>query len=265
MRIVSLACSNTEILWALGCLDRLVGVDSNSDFPPDVVSGLPRLGQDLEIDIGAVCRLQPDLVLATLTVPGHETVIEGLEAAGVPFLAPDPESLDDVYRDIRDIAAALDVPRRGEAVVRRMQDEIGPVPTPAADAPRVLVQWWPKPVIAPGRESWATDILHAAGGQGVLDDEDLKSRPMTDEEVARQAPDAIVLSWCGVEPAKYRPEVVKANPVFRAVPAVVQGQVHCIPEAYLGRPGPRLVEGVRALRAIVGSVVSAGARGPRTP
>ncbi|MEZ4423612.1 MAG: helical backbone metal receptor [Gemmatimonadota bacterium] len=266
MRIVSLACSNTEILWGLECLHHLVGVDSNSDFPSEVLDGLPRLGQDLEIDIDAVAALEPDLVLATLTVPGHETVIEGLEARGLPFVAPAPESLADVYTDIQALAERLGVPERGRALVRRMQAEIGPVTPPAADAPRILVQWWPKPVIAPGRQSWTTDVLHAAGGRGLLDDEDLKSRPIPDDEVAALDPDAIVLSWCGVEPAKYRPDVVRNNPVFADVKAVRTGQVHCVPEAFLGRPGPRLVDGVRALRHVVAQArpLSAAADGPRT-
>ena len=68
------------------------------------------------------------------------------------------------------------------------------------------------------------------------------------------APDAIVISWCGVDPEKYRPDVVFRNPAWQEVPALKNGQVHCIPEAYLGRPGPRLVEGARALRGVVESV-----------
>ena len=259
MRIVSLACSNTEIVWALGCGSQLVGVDSNSDFPADLVAPLPRLGQDLEIDIAAVEALEPDLVLATLTVPGHETVVEGLEAAGLPFLAPAPESLADVYDNILEIASLLGVQERGHDVVAAMREEIG-VPQPSGQAPRVLIQWWPKPVIAPGRESWTTDILHAAGGRGLLDDEDVKSRPLTDAEVRDASPEAIVISWCGVEPEKYRPDVVYRNPEWEEVPAITRGQVHCVPEGFLGRPGPRLVEGVRALRAIVGALEA-----PRTP
>ncbi len=87
MRIVSLACSNTEIVHALGCADLLVGVDDHSDFPEALVSSLPRLGPDLDPDLDRVAALRPDLVLATLTVPGHERVVEGLEARGMPFVA----------------------------------------------------------------------------------------------------------------------------------------------------------------------------------
>jgi iron complex transport system substrate-binding protein len=122
--------------------------------------------------------------------------------------------------------------------------------------PRVLIQWWPEPVIAPGRESWVRDLLAIAGAVNPLAEDAVRSRPLSDEEVAEMAPDAIVLSWCGVSPSKYRPDVVRRNPLWREVPALRNGQIHCVPEAYLGRPGPRLVEGARALARIVDSIVS---------
>jgi len=259
MRIVSLACSNTEIVHALGCAHLLVGVDDHSDWPPDVVGPLARVGPDLQIDVDKVAALRPDLVLATLTVPGHEKVVERLEAAGLPFVAPEPVSLSDVYRDIRDIALRLGVAERGQSLVAELRRELD-APEPATDAPTVLIQWWPKPVITPGRLSWATDVLHAAGARGVIEDEDVKSRPMSDDEVAARAPDAVVLSWCGVDPAKYRPDVVLGNQTWARLPFVTNGQVHSVGEPFLGRPGPRLVEGVRRLRDIVEGIAAARAR-----
>lgn len=259
MRIVSLTCSNTEIVASLGLAGELVGVDDHSDWPPEVVRPLPRVGPDLEIDLEAVEALRPDLVLASLTVPGHETVVEGLEARGIPHLAPAPSSLDDIYDDVRLVARTLGVPDRGEAVVARMRAALsGGDSPPAPGAPRVLVQWWPKPVIAPGRVSWTSEVIRAAGGLNVLDGEAVMSRPLEDREVAELAPDAIVISWCGVHPGNYRSEVVYRNPAFRDVPAIRNRRVFRVPEAFLGRPGPRLVEGVWALRGVVGTVLGRG-------
>jgi iron complex transport system substrate-binding protein len=258
MRIVSLACSNTEIVWALGKADLLVGVDDHSDYPPEVVGPLPKVGPDLDIDVDRVAALKPDLVLATLTVPGHEKVVERLEAAGLPYIAPEPVSLADVYRDIRDIGARIGASERAEALVAEMQEALEPPEygpgSGDADVPSILVQWWPKPVITPGKQSWATDVIRAAGGRAVLGDEDVKSRPMTDEEVAERAPDAVVLSWCGVHPDKYRPDVVLRNETWAELPFVREGRVFCVGEPYLGRPGPRLVEGVRRMREVVRAI-----------
>ncbi len=257
MRIVSLACSNTEIVAALGLADQLVGVDDHSDHPAEVLASLPRVGPDLEIDMDRVASLEPDLVLASLTVPGHETVVETLEASGLPHLVLAPTSLEEVYDDIELVAERLGVAERGRDIVAGMRRELAPS-TPVAlpeegtpARPSLLVQWWPKPVIAPGRQSWVQAVIEAAGGRNPLEEVDRPSRPLDDEEVAALAPDAVIISWCGVAPEKYRPDVVYRNPAFADIPAIREGQVHCVPEAYLGRPGPRLVEGVRALRAIV--------------
>ena len=254
MRVVSLACSNTEIVCALGCADLLVGVDSHSDTPKEVVTRLPKLGPDLNIDIAAVAALKPDLVLTSLTVPGHEKVIAGLEAAGLPYLAPEPVRLADVYGDVLKIARHLGVPERGERLVREMRSaltERQPDTKTKRDTPKLLVQWWPKPVIAPGQLSWVDDLIRIAGGQNPLGNEAVKSRPLTDEEVTAINPDAIVLSWCGVAPDKVRPEVVLRNSAWQEVRAVQRGHIYCVPEAYLGRPGPGLMRGFRALQKIV--------------
>jgi iron complex transport system substrate-binding protein len=250
VRVVSLACSNTEIVCALGCADLLVGVDDHSDFPEAVVAELPRVGPDLEIDVDAVADLEPDLVLASLTVPGHERVVAGLEAAGLEFLAPEPVSLGDVYVNIRELARALGVPERGEALVADMRAQLIDRGAPGK-RPRVVVQWWNRPTIAPGALSWVTDLLNLVGAENPIGREPVKSRPISDDELGFLDPEVIVVSWCGVHPRKYRPEVVARNPALKHVSAVQRGQIYSVPEAFLGRPGPRLVEGYRALAAIV--------------
>jgi len=251
MRIVSLTCSNTEIVCALGCSELLVGVDQHSDYPEEVVASLPRVGPDLGIDIEQVAALKPDLVLASLTVPGHEEIVAGLAEAGLPYLAPEPISLSDVYRDIGDIAEALGVPTRGEAVVGQMREVLGQGPTPSTPGPSLLVQWWPKPTIAPGRLSWVHDMIKRAGGSHPLEEEEVKSRPLSDREVLSLAPDAIVLSWCGATADKVNPEVIYRKQAWRSLEALQRRRVFLIPEAYMGRPSPRLVEGFRQLKAIV--------------
>src|SRR3546814_14977175 len=75
MRVVSHTCSNTEIVCALGAQDLLIAVDNDSDYPPDVVSKLVPLGRDLQLDVDAALALKPDLVLTSLTVPGHERIV----------------------------------------------------------------------------------------------------------------------------------------------------------------------------------------------
>jgi iron complex transport system substrate-binding protein len=253
MRVVSTTCSNTEILCALGCAEMLVGVDDQSDFPPDVVASLPRVGPDLDVDAAKVAALKPDLVLASLTVPGHERVVERLLAASLRVLAPEPVSLADVGRDIREIAAAVGVAARGEEVAAAFEAALLPSAAPSP-RPTILVEWWPKPVIVPGRDSWVTDLLELAGGRNPLGADPVKSRPLDVGELRDLDPDAIVISWCGIAPEKYRPEVVLSRAGCENLQAVRSRRVFTIPEGHLGRPGPRLTEGLADLRRVVTSV-----------
>jgi iron complex transport system substrate-binding protein len=262
MRVVSHTCSNTEIVCALGCADLLVGVDDHSDHPAEVVRALPRIGPDLGVDVERVKGLEPDLVLTSLTVPGHERVVAALERAGLPLLVLEPKSLADIYGDVERIARALGVEERGRELAGRMREELGLRPqTPAAPLP-ILVEWWPKPVIVPGKRSWVNDMLTIAGGLNPWAERDCESTPVADEEVLAASPRAIVVSWCGIEPGKLRPDVVRRRHAWRSVPAIADDRVYCVPEAWLGRPGPRLVHGVGALREIVAAVDPA--RSPNT-
>jgi iron complex transport system substrate-binding protein len=256
LRVVSHTCSNTEIVCALGCAEMLVGVDDHSDYPVEVVSNLPRIGPDLGVDVERVKRLEPDLVLTSLTVPGHEKVIDALSAAKLPLLVVEPKSLMDVFADIERIAHALGVDERGRELTNQMRAETVDDAKAPGVRPGILVEWWPKPVIVPGRHSWVSDMLTLAGGANPWAGRDCKSTPITDDDVIAAAPDAIVLSWCGVKPEKVRPDVVQKRVAWRHVPAVAKDHIYCVPEAWMGRPGPRLLEGLRAIRTIVTHVMA---------
>jgi iron complex transport system substrate-binding protein len=253
MRIFSHTCSNTEIVCALGCAKCLVGVDADSDYPPEIVADLPRPGRDLNLDVDAVVALKPDLVLTSLTVPGHERVVEQLHEAGLEAVVCDPSSLDDVYDDIRRIARAIGAAERGEALVAEM-DGAMPEIDPGKTRPPVLVEWWPKPVIAPAQQSWVTDIITRAGGINPWGSNDAKSVPLENAQVLDVAPEVIVMSWCGVKVENYRADVVRRRPGWSEIPAVAANRVHAVSEACLGRPGPRLVEGYRQLREAIAAV-----------
>jgi iron complex transport system substrate-binding protein len=121
---------------------------------------------------------------------------------------------------------------------------------------RVLVEWWPKPVIVPGAWSWVTDLIRLAGGVNPWGDRPVRSTPLRDEEVLADPPDVVVVSWCGVPLHRYRLDVVTRRPTWVEVPAVANRRVVPVTEAFLGRPGPRLVDGYRALCAAIDAAIS---------
>lgn len=251
MRIVTTTCSNTEIVCSLGCSDMLVGVDDHSDFPPEVVADLPRVGPDLSVSPEKIKALNPDLVLASLSVPGHEHVISALQAADLPEHHSEPFTLADVYDDILSIAGKIGRTEQGQAIVNEMMTAMPQRSTPHTRKPRILIQWWPKPIIAPGKRSWVNDLIDLAGGCNPLAHEEVTSRPLAFEEIETIDPDAIIIAWCGVKPENYRPEKVLNNPALQNVRAIQNGDVYCIAEAHLGRPSPRLIDGYRDLCHII--------------
>ncbi len=250
MRIVSHTCSNTEIVCALRRADWLVGVDDHSDYPPEVVANLPRIGPDLDVDVEKILSLEPDLVVTSLTVPGHERCLERLEAAGLPLLVTQPHTLADVAADIQRIGKAIDAETRAENLAARFDAALAADP-PGHEPVPVLVEWWPKPVIVPGKHSWVNEMLALAGGVNPWHESDAESLEV-DMEMARAAsPEAVVMSWCGVDEAKYRPHVVRRREGWETVPAIAKDHIFPVSEAWLGRPGPRLLDGIEKLKTVV--------------
>ncbi len=250
MRIVSHSCSNTEIICALGCADYLVGVDDHSDYPKAVVSELPKVGADLDVDPNKVAALKPDLVIASDTVPGHDRVIENLKKTGVPTMTIAPRKLSDISDNIQTIADAIGVSKNGRQLAQQFRDQLDQyTANPINQRPKVLVEWWPKPVIVPGKHSWVTELIHLAGGVNPWANENCQSREISTEEARQINPDFIVMSWCGVKQKNYRPHIVKRRAGWQNINAVKLNNILAISEAYLGRPGPRLITGLQKIAA----------------
>ena len=108
-------------------------------------------------------------------------------------------------------------------------------------------------MIAVAGQSWVNDLIVRAGGHNPWGGVAARSLPMESGQARDAMPDAVVMSWCGVKEANYRSDVVRGRDGWQDVPAVIHDRIHAVSEAYLGRPGPRLVEGYRRLRALIAS------------
>lgn len=251
-RIVSLVASNTEIVCALGLGERLVGVDDFSDFPPEVRQ-LPRVGRDLEIDVVRVAALRPDLVLASLSVPGMERNLPNLEAAGLAFVTVRSNGWDGLWDNIRQIGAACGVPGRAEGLVGALRERAAKVSDGLAgtqDRPRVYWEWWPRPPITAGGPSWISYMCRLAGGENCFEDLERESGPVSPGEVCARDPDVIVLCWCGARKLP-KPALVTARPGWTETAAWRGSRVYAVLEPRFGRPGPRLVEGLEELARLL--------------
>ncbi|RBY93527.1 cobalamin-binding protein [Blastococcus sp. TF02-8] len=277
MRVVSLLPSATEIVYALGLADQLVGVTFECDEPPAarrdkaiVVGGADTSGMTpAEIDAsvrsrlaagedlytlhaGALAALDPDVILTqdlcrVCALPSGQ-VDQALTHLGcrADVVALDPYTLDEVLATIRTVGDRMGVPERADAVVRWLRERLATVAARVADRPRprvAVVEWVDPPFPA---AHWVPDQVAAAGGEPVACRPGQRSVPVDWSFFAAADPEVVVVAPCGfgLEGA-----VAQAATVAAALPGrpvwAVDG------DAVIVRPGPRLVDGVEMLAALL--------------
>ncbi len=257
MRIVSLCPSNTEILFALGLGQQVVGIDDWSDWPEEV-KHLPKVGGDLTADLDRVEALRPDLVLASLSVPGMERNVLGLQARGLPHLVLDPHSLDDVLADIVTVGEACGAASRAAELVGQLQQRVDAVRARASGRPvsRIYWEWWPRPLIAAGHASWVQQMSDLTGTRNVFADVERASRVVTEDEVIARDPEILMICWCGTLQRIQDASRVSSRERWDKMTGVRRAAIHCVPEALFGRPSQRLLDGLEMLDRIVDGVRS---------
>jgi iron complex transport system substrate-binding protein len=257
--LVTLAPSNAELVDALGAFDRVLACEDSTDHPPRAAA-LPRLGPDLGPDLDRVAELRPDLVVSSLSVPGMERIVTGLRARGVAQVVLAPARLADVFEDLRRVGARLGLPERAEAAVAAMQAEAEALRRSQPAVPvRIYLEWWPRPMFSPGRDTYADELVALAGGVNVFGDRPGASVRIEPEELVRADPELCFVSWCGVAEAKLDPRSLVDRPGLEALPAARAGRVYPLDERFSGRPGPRMLEAARRMAA---AIRESGVRGP---
>lgn len=256
--LVTLAPSNAELVDALGAFDRVLACEDSTDHPPQAAA-LPRLGPDLGPDLDRVVELRPALVVSSLSVPGMERIVTGLRARGVPQVVLAPRSLADVLEDLRRVGARLGLGERAEAAVAAMQAEARALAASRPAVPvRIYLEWWPRPMFSPGRDTYADELVALAGGVNVFGDRPGASVRIEPEELVRADPELCFVSWCGVDEAKLDPRSLIDRPGLASLPAARAGRVYALDERYSGRPGPRMLEAARRMAA---AIRASGVRG----
>ncbi|WP_144460577.1 cobalamin-binding protein [Siminovitchia fortis] len=251
MRIVSLCPSNTEVIGYLGKEGMLVAVDDYSNWP-ESIKGLPRIGPDLTVDMDKVEAMQPDLVVASLSVPGMEKNIYELSRRDIPHIILNPNSLEEIACDIETLGEALGFPELGKERASHFREEIRQRKIVAQGRNEhftIYWEWWPKPVFTPGGPNWLTEISKLAGGRNIFESEP-RANVQTDwDDVAERNPDHICMVWVGIEKEKVRPELLKKRPGWEKIKAVQNNQVHVLGDSLYCRPSPRLLLGLDKLIA----------------
>lgn len=239
-RIISLVPSLTELVFWLGCGDRLVGRTRFCVEPAGQVDRLPIVGGTKNPHLDRILAAAPDLVIANKEENRREDV-EALRAAGVEVLLTDPNTVDEATSMVEQLGQLLDAPERAARLARETRDALG---GPAAEL-RVFVAVWWNPLMGLGSESYGHDLIERSGAHNVLRD---RSRypEVTLQEVGALAPDVILLPD---EPFPFTTEHARS---FEGVaPArVLDGKL-------LWWYGPRMPAAIRELRSLFSETAAA--------
>ncbi len=248
-RIVSLAPSGTEILFAIGAGDRVVGVDDFSNFPPET-AGIDRIGS-LTPDIERIVALEPDLVVAaSITSPDD---IEKLRAAGIAVWVADSPDVRGVAGSIRGLGEAVGLKQAADEVAAEVEDQIERVVetvSGAAARPRVFHELDasdPSKPFTVGPGNFVHDLLTVAGGENVFGDARSPFPQVGFEEILARNPEVIVLADA---PFGTTAASVKSRIGWEALDAVVNGRILEVTEELsdqMSRPGPRIGLALKAL------------------
>jgi iron complex transport system substrate-binding protein len=254
-RLVCLTSETTEIAFALGAGDRVVGVPGTARRPPEA-RARPKVGGFTTFRLPKILELEPDLVLGFSDLQAD--VAAALIRGGVPVLVLNQRSVSDIFQAILVIGGALGREAAARGLVADMQDEIRQIREFSSvwpDRPRVYFEEWDEPLISGIR--WVSELIEIAGGQDVFPElrerRDAPGRVVDPREVIRRDPQVIVASWCG-KPVDLG--AIGARPGWAGTTAVRTGRVHAVPSADVLSPGPSILRGLRALHEIVQACVA---------
>jgi iron complex transport system substrate-binding protein len=248
-RVVSLAPNVTELLFAIGAEEQLVGIDRYSDEPAGRVERLPQVGTNYEPSLERIVALAPDVVFLSKSANRRETA-DALERMGVPAFITDTPGLADVDRTVRNIGMLTGHAREADAELARLEAGFAGLRARTKDLPRprIVVAVWTDPLFVAGQGTFIHDLVEVAGGENVTREVSGYAKfPI--ERLLHLAPDVIILPT-------HAPETKAASSIaawdrWPSLPAVRGHRVFAVEDSIITRPGPRLVAGAERLARLL--------------
>jgi len=250
-RIVAIFASNTEMLAAIGALDRVVGIEAYTRYPPEV-QGLPLVGGRLGFSAEAIARLGADLVVMTPARNAAHALTEPMARIGVPTLVVTHRDVPQIFSNLRLLGVATGQDAVAEALVARLQARLDAVQARLAGRPPVRVFMETSSTgrgvygtIRPGSYSW--DAVRLAGGESVFPDLSANGPPLVSgEAILRADPEVYLVAGRPDQAAE-----VPSRTGFAGLAAVQGGRVRVVSRSNFLIPGPRVVDGVESLARLL--------------
>lgn len=245
-RIISLAPSNTEILFTLGLEDRIVGVTDFCDYP-EAAKSKEKIGGFSEPNIEKIISLQPDLILATSM---HQKPVEELEKLNVPSVVLDPKDFEDVFTSIEIIGKATGQDDKAAAIVGDLKARVKDVDDKVIkltedERPKVYYEIWPSPITTAGPGTFVNDIIQRAGGENIAKDAKKAYPQYSQEMIVAKNPDIIIFSHHGS--SNQSAEDILNRQGWESIEAIKNNKVFYVEENLVQRATPRLVDGLEQL------------------
>jgi iron complex transport system substrate-binding protein len=252
-RIICLTEEPTEVLYALGQEERIVGISGFTVRPARARREKPRVSAFTSAKVDRILELRPDFVIGFSDIQAE--IAHALIKKGIEVWISNHRSVEEILGYVRRLGAMVGAAAAAERYALDLEAHIETVRQAAAllpRRPRVYFEEWDEPPITCIR--WVSELIGIAGGDDVFPERALcglgKDRILGDPgEVIRRGPDIILGSWCG---KRFRPNLVAARPGWEAVPAVRDAQLHEIKSPLILQPGPAaLTDGLDAIHGIV--------------
>jgi iron complex transport system substrate-binding protein len=252
-RIVSLNPGLTEIVFALGAGNRLVAVDRFSNYPPEAQNVQPRLDTYPSPSVETIVALKPDLVLS---LADREDTLDQLRQQGIPVLKLVPSTFDETVTDITRLGDLLDAPSQAKTIADDMLRRRDAVVAAVAGAPRPAVYEEldgsdPTRPFAAGPNGFYGELIDLAGGTNIFADLPGDFAQVSAESIIDRNPDVILLTDTDLPDSPQTPDMVAARPGWDAITAVQNGAIHPVQGALVSTPGPRLIDGLESVAAVL--------------
>ncbi|TYP77562.1 ABC transporter substrate-binding protein [Paenibacillus methanolicus] len=239
-KVVTLVPSETEIMFAIGAGDAVVGVDDNSNYPEEAAAKAKVGG--MEANIEAIVALKPDLVLASSSM--NAPAVEKLRSLNLTVLATDPKTYDEVMNKIGQIGAIMNKTNEALEVANHMKDVRQQVMDAVKDAPKPKVYLEFSPGWTVGKGEFLDEIITLAGGANIA--EQPSWYEIDPEKVIEQNPDVIVYASLNIKEGEKNPilDAIEKRPGWEAIAAIQNKKLYEVEQDPLVRVGPRLAEGL---------------------
>jgi iron complex transport system substrate-binding protein len=240
-RIISLAPSNTEILFALGLEDKVVGVTEHCNYPPEALDK-EKIGGFSTPDIEKIIAVQPDLIFAADI--HQKEVIPALEEMGLTVFALAPEDLDGILKDIQMVGKITGKEEEASELLNRMGNRIKAITdktTSLQERPRVFYITWHDPLWTSGSGTFIDELIEKAGGVNIF--QDVTEHKAVDIELVIARNPEIIIACTGHGEAEGKPfEWAKNEPRLQATEAIKNKRLYQINADLVSRSGPRIVD-----------------------